>query len=198
MLYLIPVISALIGWVTNYIAVKMLFHPRKPVNLLIFKIQGVFPKRQKKLAERLGKIVATELFSIEDIKHKFEDPATLDTASGVVEERIEIFLNEKLAASMPMLAMFLNDSIKGKIKETLMAEFMAAFPQVMGSLADKIQKEVDIEKIVYDKVVNFSSDKFEDILFSIMKKEFRLIELLGGILGFIIGIIQVFIIKFGM
>ena len=65
-LILLPIIAAFIGWLTNYLAVKMLFHPRLPLQVLGFSIQGVFPKRQKQLADKLGSLVAEELFSVKD------------------------------------------------------------------------------------------------------------------------------------
>jgi uncharacterized membrane protein YheB (UPF0754 family) len=46
---------------------------------------------------------------------------------------------------------------------------------------------------VREKVESFSSDKLEDMLFSIMKKEFRFIEIVGGVLGFFIGLLQLLI-----
>ena len=49
---LIPIIGAIIGLITNWIAIKMLFHPRKK----IFGIQGVIPKRKKDIAKRIGDI----------------------------------------------------------------------------------------------------------------------------------------------
>jgi uncharacterized membrane protein YheB (UPF0754 family) len=54
-----------------------------------------------------------------------------------------------------------------------------------------LEKSIDVEKLVRDKVEAFSSDKLEQILFSIMKKEFRFIEIIGAVLGFIIGCFQV-------
>ncbi len=54
-----------------------------------------------------------------------------------------------------------------------------------------LQAELDLEKIVTEKVSGFSSDKLEEILMSIMSKEFRFVEILGGVLGFIIGLLQV-------
>ena len=63
------------------------------------------------------------------------------------------------------------------------------------SYSDKLKNEVDVKEIVYQKVVDFSSDKLEEILFSIMKKEFKFIEFLGGVLGFIIGLIQLLILS---
>ena len=54
----------------------------------------------------------------------------------------------------------------------------------------KAEKNLDIEQIVYNKVCNFSNEKLEQILFAILSKEFRFIELVGGVLGFLIGLVQ--------
>ena len=113
-----------------------------------------------------------------------------------LEQKIDDFINVKLSSSMPMLAMFLNDDLKNKIKTTLLEEISEVIPGVMDSYAEKLKSEIDVKAIVYDKVVNFSSDKLEGILYAIMKKEFKFIELLGGVLGFIIGLIQLIILSF--
>ena len=196
MIYLLPFIGAITGWVTNWVAVKMLFHPKEPKNFGLFKVQGVFPKRQKLMAEKLGHIVAAELFSIDDVVEKMKSADNTEVL-GFVESKIDNFINVKLSGSMPMLAMYLNDDLKNKIKTTLMEEIAEVIPGVIDSYANKHKNEVDVEAIVYEKVLNFSSDKLEEILYSIMKKEFKFIELLGGVLGFLIGIIQLCIVVFG-
>ena len=71
---LIPLISAIIGWLTNFLAVKMLFHPKEPITFLSIKIQGVFPKRQKELSNKLGILVSEELFSIQEISKQIRQP----------------------------------------------------------------------------------------------------------------------------
>lgn len=195
MLYLLPFIGALTGWVTNWIAVKMLFHPKEPKNFGLFKVQGVFPKRQKVMAEKLGNIVANELFSIDDVVSKMKGADNTEVL-GFVEGKIDDFINIKLQASMPMLSMLLNADLKAKIKNTLMQEIEEVIPGVIESYANKLKTEVDVKAIVKEKVTNFSSDKLEEILVSIMKKEFKFIELLGGVLGFIIGLIQLALVYF--
>jgi Uncharacterized protein conserved in bacteria len=77
---IIPVISAFIGWITNWIAIKMLFHPRKPVRVLGIPFQGIFPKRQRQFAEKLGKLVSNELLSYTDIEQKVTNPENLKKA----------------------------------------------------------------------------------------------------------------------
>ena len=191
LIYTLPIIAALTGWVTNFIAVKMLFHPREKVKFLFFEFQGIFPKRQKALAEKLGKIVANELFSFEDIKHSLQDPKNLEEVHTLIGSKLDDFLENRMIESMPMLYVFMSDEMRVKIKDTLQAELQLMLPDLLESFASRIEQQVDIEKTVYNKVVNFSSDKLENILYDIMSKEFRFIEILGGVLGFIIGLIQV-------
>ena len=195
LIYTLPIIAALTGWVTNFLAIKMLFHPKKKVNLYLFSVQGIFPKRQSVLAERLGKIVSTELFSFKDIKDRFTSTSTATEINNVLDEKLEDFIEVKIKTAMPMLAMFLNKETKSKIKETLHQEFQHILPDILNKYSEKLEKDIDVEAIVYQKVAAFSSDKLEEILFSIMKKEFKFIEILGGVLGFIIGIIQLLIIQ---
>lgn len=195
MIYTLPVIAALIGWITNYIAIKMLFRPRKPVKIIFFTIQGIFPKRQKSLAEKLGKIVSQELLSSADIKKALMEQADNPEVNQHIEQHLDKFLKTKLKETMPMLAMFMSDDIINKIKHTLMEEIQLLMPELVQKYAAGIQKQFDVEKIVFEKVVNFSIDKLEEILYSIMQKEFKFIELIGAVLGFIIGIIQVFLLK---
>ncbi|MFP4091383.1 MAG: DUF445 domain-containing protein [Cyclobacteriaceae bacterium] len=191
----LPIIAALTGYITNYIAIKMLFHPRKKVKLLFMEIQGIFPKRQKSLAEKLGKIVAEELFSIEDVKKSLQNPQNTEEITEVLDARLDDFLDNRLPEVMPMLAMFMNDELKTKIKTTLEAELQLMLPEFIERFVAKIEQEVDVERTVYEKVVSFSTDKLEDILYSIMSKEFKFIEILGGILGFVIGLIQIAILQ---
>lgn len=194
-IFTLPIIAALTGWITNYIAIKMLFHPREKVRFLFIELQGIFPKRQKNLAEKLGKIVADELFSVEEVKKTLQDPQGIAEVSEVIDTKIDHFLDTKLLESMPMLALFMNDELKATIKSTLQQEIELMMPEMIDRFVHKIETEVDVEKTVYEKVVGFSSDKLESILYSIMSKEFRFIEILGGVLGFIIGLIQIALLQ---
>lgn len=195
MIYLIPVISAFIGWVTNLIAIKMLFHPRKPLRLGLFTLQGIFPKRQQQFAEKLGKLVAEELLSFEDISDKLTDPGKIRALLPQIATRIEEFLRYKLPDSMPVLSMFIGDSTIQKIKDVFVGEMEDMLPRLIRQYVESHRAELDLEKIVVDKVAAFSSDKLEDILNGIMKKEFRFVEIIGGVLGFLIGIIQILITR---
>lgn len=190
-LLLLPIIAALIGWLTNYLAVKMLFHPRLPFSFLGIKIQGVFPKRQKQLAEKLGVLVAEELFSVKDVTQKLKELATNQESMELVGKRIEKTIREKLVKTFPMLAMFLTDEMVEKVTNLFKSELQDFLGESAQDLGNKLEKSLNVEELVREKVEAFSSDKLEEILFSIMRKEFRFIEFIGAILGFLIGCVQV-------
>ena len=189
-IFLLPIIAAIIGWLTNYLAVKMLFHPKVPINVLGISVQGVFPKRQKKLAEKLGSLVANELFSIGDIAKKIEDIAKSEKSMELIGKRIEKTIRNKLVKSFPMLAMFLTDDMVEKVTNLFKSELQDFLTDFTQDIRKSLEENVDVEKLVRNKVEAFSSDKLEQILFAIMKKEFRFIEIIGALLGFIIGCVQ--------
>jgi hypothetical protein len=62
-----PIVGALIGWGTNWLALKMLFRPIVPFRLGPWSIQGVIPRRQGALAANLGEMVERELVSHHDL-----------------------------------------------------------------------------------------------------------------------------------
>lgn len=192
-LILIPVISAFIGWVTNWVAIKMLFHPREPKKILGISFQGIFPKRQQSFAEKLGKLVSAEFLSFDDIEQKISNPDNLQKIMPVIEEHMDDFLRNRLKDEMPVISMFIGDKTITNLKGTFMKEIEALLPVVMKKYASNLKEELDLEQIVTQKVAAFSSDKLEEVLYQIMSKEFRFVEIIGAVIGFIIGAVQVLI-----
>ena len=97
----------------------------------------------------------------------------------------------KLQEKLPVISMFVGDNTMNKIKDGMMEEIESLLPEIITRYTDSLSARIDIEKIVTEKVSKFSSDKLEEILVSIMSKEFRFVEILGGVLGFMIGLFQV-------
>ena len=78
----------------------------------------------------------------------------------------------------------------GKIKDGMMEEIELLLPEIISQYTDSLGKKLDIEKIVTEKVSNYSSDKLEEILQAVMKKEFWFLEVVAAVLGLLIGLVQ--------
>lgn len=192
-LALIPVISAFIGWFTNWIAIKMLFHPKEPKKIFGITFQGIFPKRQQQFATQFGKLVSNELLSFKEIEQKIVNPENIKKILPALETHIDTFLRDKLTAQIPMLGMLIGDKTIGQVKTLFLKELEELFPPTMKQYINTLQHDLDLEKIVTGKVSAFSTDKLEEILHQVLSAELRFAELIGALVGFIIGVIQVLI-----
>ncbi len=190
-IFLIPLISAFIGYITNLLAIKMLFHPRNPVKILGITLQGIFPKRQQQFAEKLGRLVSQELLSFEDIENQLSKPENLQQLTPLIESHLDNFLRNKLASEMPMISAFIGEKTIQKLKAVFLEELTTLFPTLMKQYSAQLKNDLDLEQIVVSKVANFSTDKLESLLLQIMSKEFRFVEIIGGVVGFLIGLVQV-------
>jgi uncharacterized membrane protein YheB (UPF0754 family) len=195
-IYTLPLIGALIGWLTNYVAIKMLFHPKSEIKIFFFSLQGIFPKRQRAFAEKLGQVVSTELLTAQEVTAHLKEKATSEAVLNHIAMRLEEGIASRLPRAFPMLAMFMSSKNAEKLKRVLLEQISGLNEELIDKLSRELEKELDVQGIVEEKVAAFSSDKLEEILFSIMRREFKFIEVVGAVLGFFIGLIQILLLSF--
>lgn len=186
------VVGAAIGWITNYIAVVMLFRPIKPVKIFGISIQGLIPRRRDEIAASIGKVVEDELVSIDDILDKLlnEDNRNyiikriLDDVDSTVEKNIPSFIPKSLKSMIVNYVV----GIVSKEAEKFLDESAAT---MLNDMSDKI----GIAEIVEEKIKLFELEKLEKIILDVSNKELKMIVVLGGVLGFVIGILQAFVVR---
>ena len=188
--FLLVLIGAMIGWITNFIAVKMLFRPYKEINLIFFKIQGLLPKRKNEIGIGIAEVVNNELVSIKDIISKIS-PEDIEENIGVIVDKIlESKLKEEIIKNFPMAAFFLSDSMLEKIRNIIKQSILEHKEKMITVFAEYLESNVDIKSIIVDKVNAFSLEKVEEIITTLAKKELKHIEYIGAVLGGIIGLVQ--------
>ena len=189
-LFLIVGIGAMIGWITNYIAIKMLFRPYKEMNFLFFKIQGLIPKRRSEIAVSIADTVQKELISLKDITNSLNADELEEKMGTVIDKILEEKLESEITKKFPMLAMFLSDEIISKIKSMIKTSILENKETIINMFTSYLEEKVDFKKIIIENVEAFSLEKLEEITYSLAKKELKHIEVIGAILGGIIGIFQ--------
>ena len=192
---LIPVVCALIGWLTNFLAVKMIFRPRRPVNLLGLKIQGLMPRRQTEMARQIGEAVETRLLTHADILEALKRPEAQAEMETLITEQMDAFFTEKLGNN-PMVAMFLSGDVGRKVKQALVDQLKDALPKFLDAMMDRAEVTIDLKEIVQKKIEDFDLSTLEAIVYGIARKELKTIEILGGVLGFLVGLAQTGILIF--
>ncbi len=197
MLWTLPIISAIVGWFTNYLAVKMLFYPKEPWDFKLFKIQGIFPKNQRQVAEKIGKMVAEELLSSDDLRERMHNPENLLSINQIVEAKIDYFLNVKFPKQYPITGLLFTEKRKAKMKGELMTEVEESVPQVIDHYMSNLEERFNVEEIIQERVALLPAEKLEGLIMKLLKKEFTFIEYIGAVVGFLIGLIQVALVAWG-
>lgn len=194
--FLLVLIGALIGWITNFIAIKMLFRPYKEVNLIFFKIQGLLPKRRNEIGNSIAEVVNNELVSIKDIISKISSEDIEENIGAVVDRILESRLKEEIIKNFPMAAFFLSESMLDKIRNIIKQSILENKDEMMTVFAEYLENKVDIKSIIVEKVNAFSLEKIEEIIITLAEKELKHIEYIGAVLGGVIGLVQFAVVTF--
>lgn len=189
-LLLIVGIGAGIGWVTNYVAIKMLFRPYKEINLGLFKIQGLLPKRKHEIGESIAEVIQTELVSLQEILKSLDGEKLEKEMSVVIDRILEEKLQSEITRNFPMLAMFLSSDMLEKIKCVIKKSILENKDNIVEMFSNYLKENVDFKGIIVKNVDAFSLEKLEEVTYTLAEREFKHIEVIGAILGAIIGFVQ--------
>ena len=188
----VPVLGGVIGWVTNTIAVKMSFRPLRPVKVLGLRVQGLIGRRQKDLAKSVGAVVGDHLVQHEDIVRGFRSVDMGAMLSDVLERGLAPKIEE--LRNLPLIGGFLTAERVADLRQSIVRQILKQEGLIFEKLEEAIQKGLDVQALVESKVAAFPVEKLERIVLQVAKRELRSIEVLGGVLGVLIGVLQVGVI----
>ncbi|MDY2631633.1 MAG: DUF445 family protein [Clostridium sp.] len=191
---ILTIVGGLIGWITNILAIKLLFRPIKPIKIPILNIEilGLIPKRKNEIAANIGEVISNELLSMDDILNQAFNSSNGENFNSYLIDKIKNIINEKLdIIPMPFRVM-----ASPYIDEILNNEVPKAVNEISTDLLNKAKENVDIQKIVEEKINELDLEKLEEIIIKVAKKELKHIEILGLVLGAVIGVLQGILVIF--
>lgn len=190
----LPAIGGAIGWVTNWIAVKMIFRPFRARRLLGFRIQGLVPRRQEDLARSIGRVVGSHLVEHQDIV-KGLDRLDFERLLGGMLDR---GLAPKLAElrTLPLIGGFLTEERVRDVRKAIERSILAHKQAVLDEIERGLAEGLDVPRLVQEKVAAFPVERLESLILEVASREMRAITWLGGVLGVLIGFGQVLYLWF--
>ena len=158
LLLLLGVVGAVVGAATNYMAIKMLFRPYKPIYFKKWRLPltpGLIPKRREDLAIQLGKTVSEYLLTPETIKKKFLSKEVRENVLAFAQNKVEqeIFTNDKTLNDWLKIVGFehLPKTAEGKLDVLIFNQFES----VKHTLSSKAIRELlpaDLEPVLDRKI----------------------------------------------
>lgn len=184
----IPVISAIVGWSTNYLAVKMMFYPIEFIGIRpIFGWQGLIPMKRREMAEIEVELVLGKLLSVQELADRLEPAKLTEAIQRRLKQVLRKIVNEVMQEGAPALWAAL--PVQGK--NLVYARIEADIPNVVEKMVSDFKHNVDeilnIKELVVNHLVN-EPELINEIFLKAGEKEFPFIEKSGLYFGFLFGL----------
>lgn len=183
----IPLISAFVGWSTNYLALKMMFYPMEFVGIKpIFGWQGLIPAKRKEMAEIAAELVLGKLLNAKELAAKLD----AKELTAVMERRLKQVLRRIVDEVMRESAPKVWASMPVHGKNLVYARIEADIPNIVSNMVDdfkhNVEEIIDIKELVVTKLVE-SPEIINEIFLKSGEKEFPFVEHSGFIFGLLFG-----------
>lgn len=182
------IIGGCIGYITNKLAIKLIFRPINPIKIPILNIEilGLIPKRKKEIAKNIGDIIQREFISVDEILENIIDENDKARIITYIKGKVRIIIEERAI----LIPSPIRQMLQGYIENIVEEEFSKYINELSKDIVHKAQDRINIQEIVENKINELDLYELENIILSIAEKELKHIEVLGLILGFLIGIVQ--------
>ena len=192
---LIPIISATVGWGTNWMALKMTFYPLEFVGIRPFGWQGIIPSKAKKMAEKSVELFTTKLIKVDEQFMLIDPKKVAEEMSPILNELSREITNEVVNAQIPRIWDNTPDLIKEGIYKNICEELPLVVEKIIEQVRTDINELLNIKTLSVTELLK-NKQLLNDIFQKVGKEEFRFIEHSGWMFGFPLGIIQMLIVYF--
>ncbi|GAB2700154.1 DUF445 family protein [Aliiglaciecola sp. 3_MG-2023] len=188
LLLLIPITSGIVGWATNFLAVKMMFYPIEFIGIRpFFGWQGLIPMKRKEMAEIEVELVLGKLLSVQELADRIE----ADKLTASIQRRLKQVLRKVVNQVMQESAPQMWASMPVQAKNLVYKRVEADIPNVVAKMVDDFKHNVDeildIKELVVEHLVN-DPELINEIFLRSGEKEFPFIERSGLYFGFLFGL----------
>lgn len=186
--WILPAAGFIVGYLTNWIAIKLVFSPREPVKVGPITIQGLFHKRQNEVAEAFGRTVATRVLNADNIVKTVMQSQGAERMNEIIENRVGALIDEY--ASHPLAVVLIPESERAALRSDLLQRIEEEWPKPGGFFHTFAGESVDLDGELERRMKSLDRESYEGVLRpAFQQDEWKLIAA-GAVLGTMAGILQ--------
>jgi len=193
--WVLPLFGFIVGIATNWLALNVIFRPLNPVRVGPFRLQGLFLKRQKDVAESFARLTTEELVTLRNIMHQVINGPRGDRTKALIKRHLKPLLNGGMVRTAAQLTVGPGGyaDLKRAVEEKAVDLAVEPFED------DNFNRERSsiIERLMRDRMQALSSEDFQDLLRPAFQEDEWILILVGGFLGAMAGLAQL-IFVFGL
>ncbi len=190
-LWLMPVFGFLTGWLSDWLALNLLFIPRDPKRFLGIRMHGVIQRKRDQITRDYAKVMAEDLFAPAVIFETLLTGPSSDRLFAKIEREVSAAIDRQTGVATPLVQLALGSTKYRDMKAAVTQRAMDRLPDTVAHVQGYAAEVMDIERTLADKMSQLDSEQFEAIMRPIFKDDEWLIILVGAVLGAVVGELQV-------
>ncbi|HEY1969858.1 MAG TPA: DUF445 domain-containing protein [Pseudonocardia sp.] len=193
---IMPAFGLLTGWLTDYIALKLVFAPKYPKRILgLFTWQGLFFKHRIEFTDIYGDLVARQVVTPSKvITAVLQGPAS-DRVFAVIQRKVNEEMDRQIGMGRPLVMLAVGGAGYRQVKDIVASSVIARLPETAKQLQGYAEDALDIRNTIVLKMREMTADDFEQLLRPAFKQdEWKLIAV-GAVLGFLVGELQTLLVE---
>ncbi|MGB1579947.1 MAG: DUF445 domain-containing protein, partial [Nevskiales bacterium] len=192
----LPLFGLLVGYATNWIALKMIFRPQQIIRIGPFEIHGLFFKRQKEIAYDYSRLVADEIVTPSHIIEAVLKGPYADRVFNMMAKAIKRTIDDQSGFARPFVAWTVGTKRYVELKNLAVERVVAAAPEMVKGVDAYAHEAMDLTNVLSGRLEKLPPDEFEGMLRPAFQEDEWLLIAVGAALGFFVGVGQVLVFKF--
>lgn len=190
----LPVCGIIVGYATNWLALKLIFEPKKPKKFFGYEVHALFIKRQKEVATEYAKIVSEKILNSEQMWEHMLNENNGEKIWQLIHKHVEEGLEKQTATNESVLQLVIGGDKYEAIKSNLIQQLVAELPKSIHHMHETTNAAFDIETMMREKMTALSPEEFEGVLRPAFQEEEFTLILVGAVLGGLAGLVQLMIV----
>lgn len=189
-LWMIPVFGGVVGLISDWIALQMMFRPLYPKKFLGVTFQGKFIARQKEVARDYATLISKQLLTPANIVEGMLKGPLADQVVERIQHHVREGTESQLGVARPFVVMAMGHERYAEIRQFMVQKIIELIPQTSRDMERYAMDALDIQNTIVARMDLLTPEEFEGMLRPAFKEDEPTLVLCGAVLGFLIGEFQ--------
>lgn len=192
--WIMPIFGGLTGWLSDWLALKMVFRPQQPTRYLgLFTWQGLFLRRQHEVAADYARLIARQVLTPAAILDALLTGPLSDRLYAMIQREVSDAVDREAGLAQPFVVGAVGTQQFLAVKRAVAAKVIETLPEAMRHAQGYVAEALDLENTLMEKMKRLSADEFEALLRPAFQQDEWILIAVGAALGFLVGELQVHI-----
>jgi uncharacterized membrane protein YheB (UPF0754 family) len=193
--WIMPIFGGLTGWVTDWLALKMIFFPREPRRFFgVITWQGMFQRRKLEVARDYGELIATEILTVPKVLNAVLTGPKSDRLYAMIQREIQRTIDAQASIAKPLVVAAVGSRRYQEMKQTAARRAVELIPETAKHVEPYAREALDVRNTIIRQMQLMTPLQYEGLLRPAFRQdEWKLIAV-GAAIGFLVGELQVLLV----